>query len=108
MVDNSSSLLYLLGPSSNSTTTVGGGGTLLSFKLNSTIVRHLSEARKFKSDVSVATVQFVSPQVAKVVLGDVEYELQFADINATVRLALCTRPNSLCTYDLISGSNVVR
>lgn len=85
MVDNSS-LLYLLGPSSNSTTTVGGGGTLLSFKLNSTIVRHLSEARKFKSDVSL---QFVSPQVAKVVLGDVEYELQFADINATVRLALC-------------------
>jgi len=102
MMDNSSSLLYLLGPSSalNSTVTMGCRGTLLSFKLNSTIIRHLSEARRFKSDVPVATVQFVSPQVAKVVLGDVEYELQFADINATVR------PNRLCTLELISGSHV--
>lgn len=90
MVDycvNSSSLKYLLGPSSNSTTATMG--TLLSFKLNSTIVRHLSEACRFKSDVTAppvatATVQFISPMVAKIVLGDVEYELQFADINATV------------------------
>jgi hypothetical protein len=102
MVDNSSSLLYILGPSStlNSTVTMGCRETLLSFKLNSTIIRHLSEARRFKSDVPVATVQFVSPQVAKVVLGDVEYELQFVDINATVR------PNRLCTLELISGSHV--
>jgi len=75
---------YILGPSSSIATGIGTRRTLLSFKLNSTIVRHLSEARSFNSDG--ATVQFISPQLVKVVLGDVEYELQFANINATVRI----------------------
>lgn len=76
----------LLGPSGVNFSSGARRTLLLCFKLNATIVRHL---QCIKPDTTGAiTLQFVSPLVAKIVVDNVEYELQLADINATVGMMM--------------------